>query len=393
MWIFNVLLTQLDKGNAVLMALLDLSAAFDTVDHTILKRRLQMTHGIDGKALEWVASYLSNRTMRVCVDGEYSHDLSWDVSLPQGSQLGPRFYSDYTQPMGRLIRIIELLFSGFADDTQLLKPVTSPADIPSALEHLSNGIRRIGTWMYDNKLKLNPDKTEFLIITSQRNQPKYDVQSLALDDEIIARSATARNLGVTIDSELNLENHIANMVKTCYFYIRWLRNIRPYISEAMAKSLVHALVLSRIDYCNGILVGLPKKQLRKLQMVMNTAARLISGKRKYDSITETLIELHWLPVIERCEYKVLLMVFKSLNNIAPVYIKDLVKLYQSCRRLRSTDKLLLEVPRFRTKYGERSFMCMAPRLWNDLPFELRSITELSVFKRSLKTHLFRKAYF
>ena len=167
MWIFNVLLTQLDKGNAVLMALLDLSAAFDTVDHTILKRRLQMTHGIDGKALEWVASYLSNRTMRVCVDGEYSHDLSLDVSLPQGSQLGPRFYSDYTQPMGRLIRIIELLFSGFADDTQLLKPVTSPADIPSALEHLSNGIRRIGTWMYDNKLKLNPDKTEFLSLLAK----------------------------------------------------------------------------------------------------------------------------------------------------------------------------------------------------------------------------------
>ena len=118
--IFNDLLTHLDQNHAVLVALLDLSAAFDTVDHALLLQRLETTHGISGTALRWVKSYLSERTMRVTVDGMFSNPVTLDVGLPQGSQLGPRFYSDYTQPMGRLIRLLLLLYHLYADDTQLL---------------------------------------------------------------------------------------------------------------------------------------------------------------------------------------------------------------------------------------------------------------------------------
>ena len=160
-WIFDKLLTELDSNNAVLLSLLDLSAAFDTVDHEILLKRLRETHGISGLALNWFASYLTHRSMQVCVNGEYSEEIVLDVSLPQGSQLGPRLYSDYTQPIGRLIRILQILFHGYADDTQLMRAVSSPDDLHKALDHLSSSIDRIGQWMFDNKLKLNPEKTEF----------------------------------------------------------------------------------------------------------------------------------------------------------------------------------------------------------------------------------------
>ena len=392
-WIFNKLLTELDNNHAVLVSLLDVSAAFDTVDHEILLKRLRETHGISGQALNWFASYLADRSMQVCVNGEYSKEITLDVSLPQGSQLGPRLYSDYTQPIGRLIRILEIMFHGYADDSQLLRPVTSPTDLSNGLVHLSSSINSIGKWMFDNKLKLNPDKTEFLVISSKRNQPKYDAPTLVLDDNAVPKVESARNLGVEIDSTLQLDAHIANITRISYFYIGWIMHIRKYISQDTTKSLVHAFILSRLDYCNCILVGLPKKSLDKLQRVMNACARLIMGKRKYDHISDSLQELHWLPVNERSEYKILTITYKALHNMAPEYLSNLISLYSAPRALRSQDKLLLKTHKFRNNYGARSFKCMAPKLWNELPFSLRSAPSFHIFKKNLKTHLFRKAYF
>ena len=154
-WIFDKLLTELDNNNTILLSLLDLWAAFDTVDHGILIKRLRETHGISGLALNWFASYLTHRSMQVCVNGEYSEEKVFDVSLPQGSQLCPRLYSDYAQPIGRLIRILHILFHGYAEGTQLLRSVSSPDDLCKALDHLSSSTDRIGQWMFDNKLMLN----------------------------------------------------------------------------------------------------------------------------------------------------------------------------------------------------------------------------------------------
>ena len=204
---------------------------------------------------------------------------------------------------------------------------------------------------------------------------------------------TARNLGVTIDSTLQLDAHIANITRICYFYISWIMHIRRYISQDAAKSLVHAFILSRLDYCNSVLVGLPKKSTDKLQRVMNASARLIMCKGKYDHISDSLQQLHWLPVKERSEYKILTISYKALHNMAPKYLSDLITPYISPRTLRSQDKFLLKPQKYRNNYGARSFRCMAPKLWNDLPLSLRSASSFYVFKKNLKTHLFRKAYF
>ena len=392
LWIFDQLLTNLNDNNAVLLTLLDLSAAFDTVDHEILLKRLQITQGISDDALRLFTSYLKDRTMQVCVNGEYSKPITLDVSLPQGSQLGPRLYSDYTQPIGQLIRFLHLLFHGYADDTQLLKAISSVAELNPALQQLATSIGQIGKWMHDNKLKLNPEKTEFMVIASKRNIGKYQVESLTLGNEEIKTSSTARNLGVTIDSTRQLDTHIANILRICYFYLSWIRNIRKFISTEVTKTLVHALVLSRLDYCNSILVGLPKVKINKLQKVMNAAARLITGKAKRDHVTESLKDLHWLPVKERSEYKVNTLTYKALHGMAPSYLSDLLKIYVPERSLRSSDKLLLQIPRHRNNYGYRSYRCTAPSLWNDLPYDIRCKSSFICFKKALKTHLFRRAY-
>ena len=132
--------------------------------------------------------------------------------------------------------------------------------------------------------------------------------------------------------------------------------------------------------------------MNKLQNVLHVAARIIAGISKYDHITPTLVDLHWLPVQQRIQFKVLLMAFKALHDEAPQYISDLIETHNPKRALRSCDKNLLIVPRSRTRYGDRAFSKAAPSLWNVLPQNIKSAKTVAEFKKLLKTHLFREAY-
>ena len=159
------------------------------------------------------------------------------------------------------------------------------------------------------------------------------------------------------------------------------------------KTLVHALIISRLDYCNIVLYGLPGALIGRLQRLQNHAARLISGKAMHDHITPVLQALHWLPIEHRITYKVLLLAFKSLHGLALTYLNDLLLPYIPSRTLRSSYQHLLQEPTCRLKrYGARSFQYAAPRLWNQLPSDIRGLSCLATFKRSLKTFLFKKAY-
>ena len=156
---------------------------------------------------------------------------------------------------------------------------------------------------------------------------------------------------------------------------------------------MHAFVSSKLDYCNALLYGLPKKQLDKLQRVLNCAARVVSKVRKHEHITPILASLHWLPVPQRIDYKLILITFKALNGMAPGYLAELLHWYRAPRSLRSNALATLVIPKTRLKYyGDRAFVKAAPFLWNSLPLSLRQMSDLDEFKGALKTHLYRVAY-
>ena len=159
-----------------------------------------------------------------------------------------------------------------------------------------------------------------------------------------------------------------------------MRRIKKYLSKDSLITLVHAFITSRLDYCNGLLFGLSKVQIAKLQRVQNAAARLILGIGKCYHITPTLYELHWLPVSLRIDYKISLLTFKCIYGLAPTYLSDLIsRKSNSLYNLRSTGKLLLDPPKGKmlTTLGARSFSAPAPKLWNELTVELRHVSNIT----------------
>ena len=192
---------------------------------------------------------------------------------------------------------------------------------------------------------------------------------------------------------MSYEHQIQKICKSAFFHIRNLSRIRKCLNQKDIEILVHAFITSKLDNCNSLLTGLPQYLLDKVQRVQNAAARLVSRSQKYDSITPILKELHWLPVKQRINFKILLLTYKALNKLAPQYISDLLTPYKPARALRSSNKNLLQNTNFKLKtYGSRSFTHTAPKLWNQLPDTVKQAPSLAIFKSKLKTLLYNQVF-
>ena len=257
---------------------------------------------------------------------------------------------------------------------------------------MEHGILSISDWMFNNKLKLNEEKTEFIIFSSSHNAKHIKVESLDLNNIAIPRANVVRNLGVQMDTQLNMTQHVNDVKKRCFYYIRWIWSIRHLLTTQATKYVVHALVISRLDYCNIVLYGLPKSVIRDLQLVLNAAARLVLRCPRDTPTNQILKDLHWLPIEQRIQFKLICLTFKGLYDQAPDYIYEMLVPYSQTRRLRSCSKQLLAVQRTNLKYGNRAFSIAAPKLRNSLPDDIRTIKSFPLFKKRLKTYLFTNAF-
>ena len=195
-----------------------------------------------------------------------------------------------------------------------------------------------------------------------------------------------------MDKTLLFNDHINETCKKASFAIRSIGRIRRYLPYDGLKMLVNSLVISRLDYCNSVLYGIPKYQRDKLQGIQNIAARMISGTRSTDHITPILKNLHWLPVA-RINFKILLITYKILNGQSTSYLEPIIQEYHSLRTLRSSTRSLLCITSIKSKsYGGRAFSATAPKLWNSIPEYIKRAETVETFKTRLKTFLFQKHY-
>ena len=283
----------------------------------------------------------------------------------------------------------------YADDSQLYILIDN---IPDAKERLTLLMSDIKIWMARRRLKLNEGKTEIIIVRGNlRNDLRADFGMLHFDNTQLVPCECAKNLGVVLDSTLSFRPHIDSVVKTCNFHIRNLYMIRNFINRDNLLSLVHSLILSKIDYCNSLLVGLPKVTLKKVQSILNRAARLIYSLPPQVPTTPFLMKLHWLPVKARVEFKICLITFRALKYSQPLYIRELLSLapVEPVMSLQSSDDPYhLCEPRAvgESNFANCSFSYVAPRLYNKLPLSLKQIESVDTFKKQLKSFFFSRAY-
>lgn len=380
--VVNDLYQSFDQNMPSVVVLLDLSAAFDTVDHNKLLEILEKEIGVTGTALRWFESFLKGRTQRVKIGSTYSEPIELRYGLAQGSVLGPPLFKIYIRSLYNYVEPTKFRIEGFADDHQLIKQFLISLQRKALGDDIVNCLNYIGAWMNEFFLKLNPTKTKILVLAPPSILAEIVIRGVFIGSECIRFVTSAKNLGVILDNELCFTEQINYVVKSSFTYIRKVSQIKGFLSEEQLKQLVCSNVFSKIDYCNALYFGMSSALTRKLQHVQNCAARLVFKQRiPPGGLDNAIRSLHWLKAKFRPIYKLMLIVHNCIQLKAPEEIIEMIKYGDSGRTMK------LQERNFSNKYGKRAFSRVGPKLWNLLPTHLREEGDTDKFKKALKSFL------
>lgn len=391
--ILNDTYAHIDEGLTTLLVALDLSAAFDTVEHSVLLTRLEKSFGVTGIARDWISSYLADRTQFIHVGSESSAITNCSCGVPQGSVLGPLLFVAYTSPIAFITTKFGVLHNQYADDTQLYVAL-SKKDPNDTAKNLRNCLSAVHTWFSQNGLVINPEKSEAMLLSTAQlaraaSLPLTDVNVAGC---VVPFTDTVKILGVTIDRHLTFDTHVQNVCKSAYYHIRAMKHIRSSLTTDMARTVACALVNSRLDYANSVLYGTSAANMSKLQRVQNSLARVVTYTNRVEHIHPVLHQLHWLPINYRIDYKVATLAYKLRSTGSPAYLLPAVRNYTPTRQLRSSSQFLLYKPDVRTETARRAFSQSAPSVWNSLPANIRSSETYGQFRTAIRTHYYRLAF-
>lgn len=393
------LLEVLDCGKAAFLILLDLSSAFDTVDHGILLNVLNSRYHVTGTALRWFQSYLAGRSFRVRVGDQYSASRPSTTGVPQGSVLGPILFNILSSGIDSIFHEFGVAYYCYADDTQFyvtFDPKSEESEREARLL-ISRLFRRLVEWMANHHLKLNDNKTTFLPVCRDSGR---EFAPLSVGNCLLSPARKIRNLGFIFNRSLTIVDHVKHLRKNAFYHLQRIRSLRHCISFVNREILVHAFITSRLDFCNSLFYGSTCDMLKNIKSIQGATAKALTGVHPMHSNTTLYFKLHWLPINSRISYKLAMMGFKIVHHQAPQYFSD-IRILSNTRHMRSTSAPLLTSDTYvRTstlkKYGDRSCFNTICSVFNALPSDIRAAKDLSSFKFLLKKHLFMltfKAYF
>ena len=269
----------------------------------------------------------------------------------------------------------------FADDTN----ITFVASTTSKLKSLINiELQNLNQWLQANHLSLNIVKTEFIIISSRQKQLTNTNNhiNIKIENNRIKRVASAKSLGVTVDEHLSWDKHIDEKSKKIAAAIGARKRVRPFISTTSATLIYQALIQPHFDYCSLVWDGCSAKLSNKMQKLQNWAARIIT-KSKYDSSATQLLEsLHWDDLLKRRKKHKAFLIYKILNGLAPMYLRNIFTNRATPYTLRDNEAKL-NLPKPRTNYLKRAICYDGASLWNSLPLDIRCSSSLGEFRSKI----------
>ena len=310
----NDILWAMENQNVTAVMALDLSAAFETVNHEILSSVLEHNFGLEDTVLNWVNS--NHRSCKVNIRKEYSSSQNLPFSIPQVSCAGTQLFNLYCSSIQDIVNP-PLTLHGFADDHTVgnkFKP-GDWGDEARCMEELEKCVTDLNVWMNENRLKMKNNKTEFILFGSKLQLDKCKTKTLNVNNTEIKLADKIKYLGVLLDWKLNLKQHITSKCQTAMLNFQWIKNIRHLLTQDATEILVLGTVMSHLDYCNSILVGLPNVDISKMQHIQNIAAKMVvlnNVAMKDSNSRSILAKLHWLPIHRRIEYKILTL--KTIEN-------------------------------------------------------------------------------
>ena len=378
-------LSGFDENLCTIIILLDLSAAFDTIDFYIMIQILHDEIGVRGVALDWFRSFLQGRTQQVKIDNAYSEVLDILFGTPQGSVLGPKLFSIYVRGQPKVFQRCQFNPAAFADDSNGTKKFSLSFQFDVIHNDVPDCLAKVTTYMNVHFLKINPDKTEFMLLHPKHLREQVIIRGAIIDGTCIRFSNKVKNVGFWLDENLDLSCHINKTVSHCYKLLKDIGRARNVLSLRNTEMLVHSVVTNRLDAFNSLFINIDKASLYKMQKVQNAAARLVKKVPRRVSVRECLSQLHWLPIESRIIFKILLINHKVIYGRCSA---NLTVSYKG-HNCRPQDFLMLKTKVAHTLYGKRTFGWAAPRLWNALPYNYRSVDNTESFKHIIKTYLFQ----
>ena len=329
------------------------------------------------------------------IDGILSDVASLICGVPQGSILGPLKFCLYLLPLAAILRYHNNGYHFYADDTQLYSSFKNK-DPSGQLARLNSCISDIRVRMIKNKLKIIDSKTEFIIFRSPQCKASISSVSVSVGDSNILSSPKVRDLGVIFVECLTLDAHISNICRRAHFYFRNIGRIRMLLSFEASSQLIHALITTTLDYCNGILFNLPKNKIERLQRIQNQAARMLKRIPRRNHITAVLKDLHWLKINERIEFKILILTHRAFYETGPIYLSELLKKHNSSNRTRrANDHCLLSISPISKMCAivilNNHLVMLHLFLWNRLDMSIRML-DFDHFKSRIKTELYLRYF-
>jgi Reverse transcriptase (RNA-dependent DNA polymerase) len=370
------------KGEVTVLVLLDFSKAFDSVNHELLIAKLKSINCSDS-VLKWFSAYLSVRQNKVVLpSGEATKQVK--CSVPQGSVLAPLLYSLYTMDISNAFHNCK--YHIYADDVQIYMHCKY-ADINNTIMLINEDLSRLTKWSAIHGLKLNPSKTQVIIIGKQAMNHE-NVNKVMMDGLELPFSKKVTNLGVIFDELFSWTYQVSSICKKVNYSLHNLYKFRSVTPHKTRVRLVNALILPLFDYCDFVMCNMDSECINRLQVAQNNAIRYIFDINRREHVTKLYVKLGWLKIKERHTFHILCMTHKILQGWAPTYLRSLFVTMGDIRtRDTRSHALYLQAPLAGRGAPEGSFSVQAYRLWNVLSPLVCNIKSVTLFRKRMLTSL------